>query len=780
MNTETLLATRPAPNAATALTQAIAAACARIAPLWPLDSFVAVNPFLGFTGQSFAGTCAMLRRVAGIDVLMPRGFYRAELGLAAPDAQPPGPPAVATVAEVLDALAGGDKQASRTAFMIDEISKWCAGYFDAGQAAWPAPFRDLPPYAAWRAAMRHDRNAEAMGITGFRRLIARLPEDPVAAIHEVVAALDIPPDVTADYLYRALLDIGGWAGHARYLGWPGEPAGASGEALLQLLAIRVAWGYALFCQRTDSAFQTAWRAALARPATADTGLAADLALHEAYEARFQRHLAAQLARPAEARLDKRPVLQAAFCIDVRSEIFRRGLETACPGAETYGFAGFFGFAFEYVRLGEAHGTAQCPVLLQPEAVIRESGTTEAARARTVKRQAARAWQAFKQSAAACFAFVEGAGLLFAGKLARDSFRLDFSTYAAEGAPLLDNAPLEGRQTGLAPARRVELAEAALRGMSLTGPYARLVLLAGHGSTSSNNPFAAGLDCGACGGHTGQVNARVAASVLNDPSVRVRLRARGLPIPEDTHFVAALHDTTTDDVRLFDTANVPASHAQDLAQLRQSLAQAGALARQSRAPLLGVASAAATKAVRARSRDWAQTRPEWGLAGNAAFIAAPRTITRGLDLQGRAFLHSYDWRTDTDFRVLDLIMTAPMVVASWINLQYFAASTNNEAFGSGNKVLHNVAGRIGVLEGNAGDLRPGLPWQTVHDGKKLIHEPIRLNVVLAAPEAAIEAVLAKHASVRNLADHHWLHLFTLPGAGQALRRYHAPGHWETLT
>ena len=763
---------------------AIAAACARIAPLWPLDSFVAVNPFLGFTGQSFAETCATLRRVAGIDVLMPREFYRRELGLTAaeapPDAPPIGPPAVATVAEVLDALAGGDKQASRTAFMIDEISKWCAGYFDAGQAAWPAPFRGLPPYAAWRAAMRHDRNAEAMGIKGFRRLIASLPGDPVAAIGEVVAALDIPPAATADYLFRALLDIGGWAGHARYLGWPGEPAGAASEALVQLLAIRVAWGYALFCQRTDSAFQTAWRAALARPTGADTGLAAGLALHGAYESRFQRHLAAQLARPAHARPAARPALQAAFCIDVRSEIFRRALETACPGAETFGFAGFFGFAFEYVRLGETRGAAQCPVLLQPEALICESGTTEAARTRTVKRQAARAWQAFKQSAAACFTFVEGAGLLFAGKLARDSFRLDVSALEAEGAPLLDQVQLQGRQTGLAPARRVDLAEAALRGMSLTGPFARLVLLAGHGSTSANNPFAAGLDCGACGGHTGEANARVAASVLNEPAVRVRLRARGLLIPEDTVFVAALHDTTTDDVRLFDTAHIPASHAPDLAQLRQCLAQAAVLARQSRAPLLGVPPGAATKAVRARSRDWAQTRPEWGLAGNAAFIAAPRTVTRGLDLQGRAFLHSYDWRADTDFRVLELIMTAPMVVASWINLQYFAASTNNQAFGSGNKVLHNVAGRIGVLEGNAGDLRPGLPWQSVHDGSRLIHEPIRLNVVLAAPEAAIEAVLARHDPVRNLADNHWLHLFALPGGGQALRRYHAPGHWETLT
>ena len=174
------------------------------------------------------------------------------------------------------------------------------------------------------------------------------------------------------------------------------------------------------------------------------------------------------------------------------------------------------------------------------------------------------------------------------------------------------------------------------------------------------------------------------------------------------------------------------------------------------------------------------RPEWGLAGNAAFIAAPRERTRGIDLGGRAFLHDYDWRQDEGFGVLELIMTAPMVVASWINLQYYGSTVNNRVFGSGNKVLHNVVGTIGVLEGNAGDFKVGLPWQSVHDGKRFVHEPLRLNVFIEAPIDAINAVIAKHETVRQLVDNRWLHLFAISGAGQVSHRYQANCTWQSLT
>ena len=832
-----ITATDPVDTATDArLKECIDSACQRVAPLWPLKHFVAVNPFLGFTGQSFAATAATFERVVRTRILMPRAFYRQALddgriddaalaraldihpsvGLgveqlkqqARATATPSSPPAVvATVAEVLDRLAEGDRYVSLVAFMIDEISAFCAGYFDEGQASWPNPVRRLKPYAAWRRLAAYDRNPEVMGLTGFRNAIAELPADPVQAIGLIITRLGIPERAVEDYLVRALFDIGGWSAYARYIGWSAERDGQRDDTLVELLAIRLAWGYALFQARTDAAFKIAWAQAMEEAAKLpddqrldDTPeLAVDLVLHEAYEIAIRNQLIARLAGhgtgAAVARLPARPPVQAAFCIDVRSEIFRRALETAYPEAETIGFAGFFGFPIEYVPIGHTRGGAQCPVLLKPAFIVCEAvkdaddvEQAEVLGLRLLRRRAAKAWKSFKVSAVSSFSFVETAGLGFAAKIATDSAGVTRPVpspvvdgldpeIAARVMPRLAPGELGGRVTGFNDVQRVAMAEAALKAMSLTGPFARLVLLAGHGSTTVNNPHASGLDCGACGGHTGEANARVAAAVLNDPRVRDGLRVKGIDIPADCWFLGALHDTTTDAVTVFDEDDVPAALAQDLARLKARLADAARLARLERSALLGIPDKSAVDAaVIARSRDWSQVRPEWGLAGNCAFIAAPRSFTRGLDLGGRAFLHSYEAERDDGHRTLELIMTAPMVVANWINLQYFGSTVNNAAFGSGNKVLHNIVGQLGVLEGNAGDLRVGLPWQSVHDGTRLVHEPVRLNVFIAAPESAMDEIMQRQPSVRDLVVNGWVMLHSLGDHGTTIRRCVSPGVW----
>ncbi|MGJ5207827.1 YbcC family protein [Bradyrhizobium sp. HKCCYLR20261] len=819
-----------------ALIARIDSACQRVAPLWPLKHFVAVNPFLGFTSQSFAATAATFERVVRTRMLMPRAYYRQALddgriddaalaqalalhpstGLdvealkqkARAEAGPSSPPAVvATVAEVLDRLAEGDRYVSLVAFMIDEISAFCATYFDEGQASWPSPVRKLKPYAAWRTLAACDRNPEMMGLTGFRKAIAELPSDPVQAIGLIVDRLGIPERAVEDYLVRALFDLGGWSAYARYIGWSAQLDGRRDETLTELLAIRLAWGFALFQARTDDAFKAAWAQAMAEAAKlpadhrldATPELAIDLVLHEAYEIAFRSKVVARLAahstQAAIARLPARPPVQAAFCIDVRSEIFRRALETAYPEAETIGFAGFFGFPIEYVPIGHSKGGAQCPVLLKPAFIVCEAvkdaddvEQAEVLGLRLLRRRAAKAWKSFKVSAVSSFSFVETAGLGFAAKIATDSLGVTRPVpspvvdgldpeIAARVQPRLTPGELGGRITGFNDAQRVAMAEAVLKAMSMTGPFARLVLLAGHGSTTVNNPHASGLDCGACGGHTGEANARVAAAVLNDWRVREGLRAKGIDIPADCWFIGALHDTTTDTVTLFDEDEVPAVLAQDLSRLKARLNDAARLARLERSALLGIRDTSdVDDAVIARSRDWSQVRPEWGLAGNAAFIAAPRSFTRGLDLGGRAFLHSYEAARDDGHRTLELIMTAPMVVASWINLQYYGSTVNNSAFGSGNKVLHNIVGQLGVLEGNAGDLRVGLPWQSVHDGSRFIHEPVRLNVFIAAPEAAMDEVMQRHQGVRDLVVNGWVMLHSLGDQG-TIRRCVRPGDWR---
>jgi len=411
--------------------------------------------------------------------------------------------------------------------------------------------------------------------------------------------------------------------------------------------------------------------------------------------------------------------------------------------------------------------------------------------RTLRQRAIKVWRTFKFGAVACFGFVGPVGLVYLKKLVTDSLGktrpvsppaeagLDNDILSRLG-PRLTTGEAHGRQTGMTAAQQLEVAAGMLRAMSLTDNFARLVVLTGHGSTTVNNPYASGLDCGACGGHAGEANARVAALVLNDAAVRAGLADQGIVIPEDTVFVAAQHDTTTDAVTIFDRSRIPATHAGDLVRLEGQLAAAGTIARAERAPLLGLdGEADIDKAVMKRSRDWSQVRPEWGLAGCAAFIVAPRQQTAGVDLHGRSFLHNYDWRQDSDFSVLELIMTAPMVVASWINLQYYGSTVDNRIFGSGNKVLHNVVSALGVLEGNGGDIRSGLPWQSVHDGERFIHEPLRLNVLIAAPREGMNAIIEKHEAVRQLLDNRWIFLFTLDDTGSVTHQYNGDLNWRTV-
>ena len=317
--------------------------------------------------------------------------------------------------------------------------------------------------------------------------------------------------------------------------------------------------------------------------------------------------------------------------------------------------------------------------------------------------------------------------------------------------------------------KVNLAARILHAAGLERDLAPIVLLVGHGSQSANNAHAAALDCGACCGQTGEVNARVLAQVLNDPAVRAGLADKGIAIPPQTAFLAALHNTTTDEIEWFDLDLLPPAAQPGVRQVQAVFAQASDQVRRERAPSLGLdpqsGSAQLLTQLRRRANDGAQTRPEWGLGGNASFIIAPRARTQGIALDGRSFLHDYHAEHDPDGSVLELLLTAPMLVTHWINWQYHASTCDPDRMGSGNKLLHNVVGgHIGVFEGNGGDLRIGLSKQSLHDGRNWVHEPLRLTVVIDAPREAIDRIIQRHATVRHLAEHGWLHLWHLANEG----------------
>ncbi len=800
-------------------------ACQSIAPAWPLDRAIAVNPHWSRIGMPVRRVAARMAVLGGIHVFPPRdGQQRAweagrisrvdlELGLGQVAAAGAvsltadqctqalrSAPSLQQLPLLSDLLDNDPKRHTRLSWrqaITHQVSQTCAAYFDEHQADWQ-PERTQGLYAFWRDTLTHDHGIGLlMGVPHLGRTLDALPATRQDAERWVMKRLGLPQAVWADYLEAVLLTVNGWASWCAYLGWQAGQEGRDDPHLRDLLAIRLAWGVILLeCKDGDAstqaftALQQAWRQAPAVLQDAEQALLIDEVWQVALEIGYQRNLAQRLLSVGgESAAPQAPEVQAAFCIDVRSEPLRRALEAVWPAVQTVGFAGFFGLPVAYTPLATQARRPQLPGLLAPAMEVSDrvaaSGSAESESTAAMKDAAGRSrrdlfalsdqWQAASRWPGAAFSFVESVGFGYFGKLgqwllpsrqarARDDLAGLPARYRPICRPQLVGLDLEAR---------VSLAARVLHAMGLEKNLASLVLLVGHGSQSANNAHAAALDCGACCGQTGEVNARSLAQLLNEPAVRQGLQAQGLAITEHTWFVAALHNTTTDEIEGFDLDLLPPALRARWERLQGVFAQACDQVRRERAPQLGLNPRTPhielLDQLRRRANDGAQTRPEWGLAGNAAFLIAPRQRSQGAVLEGRSFLHDYDASQDADGSVLELLMTAPMLVTHWINWQYHASTCDPLRLGSGNKVLHNVVGgTIGVFEGNGGDLRIGLSQQSLHDGEHWVHEPLRLTVVIDAPQQAIDAVIGKHAVLQQLLDNDWLHLWRFDQAG--LLRY----------
>ncbi|WP_280179965.1 DUF2309 domain-containing protein [Nocardia cyriacigeorgica] len=809
----------------------ISVAARVLTPVWPLSSFIAVNPLGGLEHRRFDDALALAGDLYGLRGTLGEAEFRAahatgrittaDLGEALerrfPDAVTAAPVAVDgrvyTAVDILLAdlvhgsipppharrlLTLSERVCARTAAAIDaQTVKWCSAYLDSGEAGWTLPGRDRGFYRAWADLAPRDPRLPAAA----RRALRDLPSDPADAVSHALARLGVGHGgERIAYLRAHLTRLPGWAGHIL---WHSNTPGA-GIDLVDYLAVRLSYEAQLLDTTelparpapvpdhpSDTATDRAHRVA---QALGTTGLdaAAEAAIVrildrmpvdsrplvwlDAYETHYRRGLLEELDKPVPTPDLTRAAAQVVLCIDPRSEGLRRHLE-ALGDYDTFGFAGFFAVAGRIHALANGDPTIAAPALVTPHIDLYEqpdpAALTAAQRHIAGLHTLAATTDAVhtaKADLAAPFALAEilgwASGPVAAAKtIAPRRYRRWRTRTRARIAPpartVIDTAG------GLGLDQRVQIAETALTVMGLTRGFARLVVFCGHGANTENNPFHSALACGACGGNPGGPNARAAVDILNDTEVRARLAGRGIEIPDDSWFVAAEHDTTSDRVTILDRYRVPDTHRPDLNRLAADLAEAGRRLAAERSPLLPGAPDrpsphAAARHAGTRSADWAQVYPEWGLAGNAAFIIGPRALSAGVDLRRRCFLHSYNPDDDPTATALETILTAPVIVAQWINCQYYFSTVAPDTFGAGTKTTHNVVGGIGVLTGPAGDLRTGLPWQSVAVGDRLVHEPMRLLVLVHSPHERIDTILARNPKVRDLVDNHWITLLARTG------------------
>jgi len=518
--------------------------------------------------------------------------------------------------------------------------------------------------------------------------------------------------------------------------------------------------------------------------------------HLAYEHRFRvQALDALSSRShnASTSAGARPLFQAVFCIDEREESIRRHVEEIAPTSQTFGAAGFFGVVMYYRGVAAAHFVPLCPVVVRPAHWVSETIEggllAEEQRRRGTRRRLGMALASFHGGSRR---IVSGAllsatiGLLATVPLVASvvfprltaRIRGYFGRFIAP--PPITQLTLErGDQVaspdpaghGFAVAEMINIAERLLRDISLTSNFARVVLMVGHGSSSMNNPHESAHDCGACGGGVGGPNARAVAQMLNDPRVRAGLMARGVEVPDDTVFVGGLHNTADDNVTFADVDRVPTTHHADFELARSamheaSLRNAHERARRFHSAPLRLAAQAAKWHVEGRSEDLSQVRPEWGHATNALCVVGRRQITRGLFLDRRSFLVSYDPTADTaDAAILARILAAVVPVCAGINLEYYFSYVDSPGWGSGSKLPHNITGLLGVMDGAMSDLRTGLPWQMVE-----IHEPVRLLFVIETSAAAFLAIMEQNPAIKTMVANLWVQVAVVDPSDGSISLY----------
>jgi uncharacterized protein YbcC (UPF0753/DUF2309 family) len=673
---------------------------------------------------------------------------------------------------------------------------------DLGFSAVDAVLDDLDsrqvPETSWKDVIQ----SELLALPGWAGLMRRLEEEPKLAAHEPA------PSSLMDFLAVRLTmgRVAARMGAGEAL--PRESPLKTQEKLRLSRAARIydaARVLSLSAAELARLSSSEWED-FTREVKACNGLERRRILHLAYERRHEHGILHGLASHRHYRglteFRTRPAAQVFFCIDEREESMRRALEEVDPEVKTLSAVGYFAVAVDYQGIDDPHGAALCPVALKPQHAVQERPKEEdrelletRRRRRRLLGRLARYSYLSSRTLVRGWLSTSALGLLSAAPLLG---HLLAPRRYAQLREWLNQAFLPEPRTELTLMRNTADSQDAVAGLlmgfsaeekteriaSILGPaglrqgFARLVVVVGHGSTSLNNPHESAHDCGACGGRRGGPNARLFAAMANRPEVRERLRAKGIDIPPDTWFIGGYHDTCSDDVELYDVDAVPRTHQRDLQRIRESLDQARALNAHERARRFESCPPAAPpeealRHVEERSEHLAEPRPEYGHCTNAVCIVGRRSLTRGLFLDRRAFLVSYDpLQDDADGRNLAALLGATVPVCAGISLEYYFSFVDNDRYGCGVKLPHNVTGLVGVMDGHASDLRTGLPWQMVD-----IHEPVRiLFIVESTPERLMKAVDGS-PSLRRFMENRWIRMATIDPVSGAIHVWRGGGFEE---
>ncbi|MCF8059317.1 MAG: DUF2309 domain-containing protein [Bacteriovoracaceae bacterium] len=795
-------------------------ASSKLSPLWDTRDYVAVNPFFGQRNDKFLNVANYLEDVSGTNILPKKDFFKRkyeageisdydlEVGLRLWERES-GEEKQLSHQDLLDYIENttSRKSEKRTLncvsdlfdlennskcsdLITNEISRWASAYFDEGQALWKVSTEGKTLYSWWKSLAKYEDPFKKEN-SDFLAIIKALPHEAEHALAVLTEKLlkytSLNSNELSNYYFRLITTIMGWSSYIKKFEFEAGRTGDSSQldkvgGLIDILAIRMTYDLALLrdnlefkyilaplnSQKKDFDFAYIWL--------------------NAVESSYRRKVESKISENQVSQdLSKVPMVQMAFCIDVRSEILRRKLEKSSDNIQTIGFAGFFGMPISIKKLGHEHGDQNCPILLNSVFEIGEKSSGQESALKERKKEFVNNQIFRKQvqsSANSGFSFVETLGFSYIPKmifngLGRKRPNIDFSLL---GLTPKDKRKVKIDSSSLSLENKVTMSWNALKNMGLTKAFGKYVFFIGHGSESSNNPYASALDCGACAGHNGEGNAELLATLLNQKEVREELEKKGISIPNETLFFSGWHNTTSDKINIREPEELRDENKEELMKIYQSFEKASEDCRLERSTKFPTCSdllaTELKKEFEEKASNWSEIRPEWGLARNASFIVGRRDLTKNVDLEGRAFLHDYNFHEDQDLSILELIMTAPMVVTNWINMQYYASTVNQKRYGAGNKVLNNVVGGIGCLEGNGGDLLGGLTEQSVWYKGDYFHEPIRLQVYIEAETSAINQIIEKHLLVKELISNNWLKVIAINPNTKKFKLYQTDKWIET--